>query len=292
MAKSFLHSSRLELWLGLGIVGFVILSGVLGPLLVTNGPLEIHGDAPLRAPGDGYLLGTDDLGRDLLSRVLSGLRVSLLVSAVSVSFAAVVGILIGVACGYYRGALDAVLMRVVDILFAFPVMLLALLMVAILGSSTWTVILAISLVYVPHFARIARASAMSQSEEPYVGMLRSTGARGSRIMVRHILPNIAAPLLVQLTFSFSWAILVEASLSFLGLGLQPPDPSLGSMISDGQSMLRQAPWVALIPAAALFITIGGLNVLGDGLRDALDPRKRSSKKKKTKKPTTTKEVSA
>jgi peptide/nickel transport system permease protein len=181
----------------------------------------------------------------------------------------VVGTSIGILCGYFLRWVDAVVMRFVDVLFAFPVMLLALLMIAIFGPTVPTVIAAIALVYIPHFARVSRAATMGQMQEPYVGMLRSIGARGGRIMFRHILPNITAPLLVQLTFCASWAILVEASLSFLGLGVQPPAPSLGSMIADGQTFLSQAPWVALVPAAALFVVIGGLNLLGDGLRDAL-----------------------
>jgi peptide/nickel transport system permease protein len=266
----------LQLVVGLVIVGVFVLAAIFGPMLVTHGPLEINQDDPFAPPGGAYLLGTDDLGRDQLSRILSGLRISLSVAAVSVLVSLIIGGIIGVLSGYYRGVVDGVLMRIVDVLFAFPVMLLALLMVAILGTSTWTVMLAVALVYIPYFARIARSSTLSAAQEPYIALVKATGASQARILFRHILPNIAAPLIVQTTFCLTWAILIEASLSFLGLGVQPPDPSIGSMISDGQNVMRQAPWIVLTPSAVLFALILALNLVGDSLRDIFDPRRKGS----------------
>lgn len=229
----------------------------------------------LQPPGGAHWFGTDELGRDVLSRVLVATQASMRVAVVSVTFAVVVGVTVGVLAGYRGGWLDTVFMRVVDVMFAFPVLLLALAVVAILGPGVTTTILAIGIVYTPIFARVARASTMSVRVEPFVSVSRSMGTGHLYILGRHILPNIAGPLVVQTSLSLAFAILSEAALSFLGLGIQPPQPSLGRMIFDSQGFVTMAWWMAVFPGAAIFITVLAFNLLGDGLRDVLDPRQRT-----------------
>ncbi|UUO03584.1 ABC transporter permease [Mycolicibacterium novocastrense] len=229
----------------------------------------------LQPPGGAHWFGTDELGRDVLSRVLVATQASMRVAVVSVTFAVVVGVTVGVLAGYRGGWLDTVFMRVVDVMFAFPVLLLALAVVAILGPGVTTTILAIGIVYTPIFARVARASTMSVRVEPFVSVSRSMGTGHLYILGRHILPNIAGPLVVQTSLSLAFAILSEAALSFLGLGIQPPQPSLGRMIFDSQGFVTMAWWMAVFPGAAIFVTVLAFNLLGDGLRDVLDPRQRT-----------------
>jgi peptide/nickel transport system permease protein len=197
------------------------------------------------------------------------------VAVVSVAFAAVVGVTLGVLAGYRGGWLDTVVMRIVDVMFAFPVLLLALAIVAVLGPGLTTTILAIGVVYVPIFARVARASTLSVRVEPYVAMSRTMGTGSGFILTRHILPNITGPLIVQTSLSLAFAILSEAALSFLGLGIQPPQPSLGRMIFDSQGFVTMAWWMAVFPGAAIFVTVLAFNLMGDGLRDVLDPKQRT-----------------
>lgn len=229
----------------------------------------------LQPPGGAHWFGTDELGRDVFSRVLVATQASMRVAVVSVAFAVVVGVTVGVVSGYRGGWLDTVFMRVVDVMFAFPVLLLALAVVAILGPGVTTTILAIGIVYTPIFARVARASTMSVRVEPFVSVSRSMGTGHLYILGRHILPNIAAPLVVQTSLSLAFAILSEAALSFLGLGIQPPQPSLGRMIFDSQGFVTMAWWMAVFPGAAIFVAVLAFNLLGDGLRDVLDPRQRT-----------------
>ncbi|WP_094288377.1 ABC transporter permease [Mycobacterium lehmannii] len=229
----------------------------------------------LQPPSGAHWFGTDELGRDVLSRVLVATQASMRVAVISVAFAAVVGVTIGVVSGYRGGWLDTVFMRVVDVMFAFPVLLLALAVVAILGPGVTTTILAIGIVYTPIFARVARASTMSVRVEPFVSVSRSMGTGHLYILGRHILPNIAGPLVVQASLSLAFAILSEAALSFLGLGIQPPQPSLGRMIFDSQGFVTMAWWMAVFPGAAIFVTVLAFNLFGDGLRDVLDPRQRT-----------------
>jgi peptide/nickel transport system permease protein len=229
----------------------------------------------LRAPSGAHWFGTDELGRDVLSRVLVAVQASMRVAVVSVAFAVVVGVTIGVVAGYRGGWLDTVFMRVVDVMFAFPVLLLALAIVAILGPGETTTMLAIGVVYTPIFARVARASALSIRVEPFVLVSRTMGTGHSYILVRHVLPNIAGPLIVQTSLSLAFAILSEAALSFLGLGIQPPEPSLGRMIFDSQGFVTLAWWMAVFPGAAIFVIALAFNLLGDGLRDVLDPKQRT-----------------
>jgi peptide/nickel transport system permease protein len=229
----------------------------------------------LRSPSGDHWFGTDELGRDVLSRVLVAVQASMRVAVVSVAFAVVVGVTIGVIAGYRGGWLDTVVMRVVDVMFAFPVLLLALAVVAILGPGVTTTILAIGIVYTPIFARVARASTLSVRVEPFVQVSRTMGTGDLYMLVRHILPNIAGPLIVQTSLSLAFAILSEAALSFLGLGIQPPQPSLGRMIFDSQGFVTLAWWMAVFPGAAIVVTVLAFNLLGDGLRDVLDPKQRT-----------------
>ena len=229
----------------------------------------------LQGPSGAHWFGTDELGRDVFSRVLVATQASLRVAVISVTFAVVVGVTIGVVSGYRGGWLDTIFMRVVDVMFAFPVLLLALAVVAILGPGVTTTILAIGIVYTPIFARVARASTLSVRVEPYVSVSRSIGTGHLYILGRHIVPNIAGPLVVQTSLSLAFAILSEAALSFLGLGIQPPQPSLGRMIFDSQGFVTMAWWMAVFPGAAIFVTVLAFNLLGDGLRDVLDPKQRT-----------------
>lgn len=260
---------------GLALVVLSLLAAVVGPSVAPYDPAEIHPGARLAAPGALYFLGTDELGRDLLTRTLYGTRVSLQVGLVAVTVASALGILIGLLSGYFRGSLDTVFMRAMDILFAFPTILLALFLVAVLGPDLQNLIAAITVVYVPAFARITRGSTLVIGAESYVEAARSIGATHARIMLQHILPNVTAPLVVQYTISLAYAILVEASLSFLGLGVQPPMASLGAMLSTGKPYVEISPWLSLVPGLAIMLTVLGFNLLGDGMRDALDPRLRS-----------------
>ncbi|SEA76411.1 MULTISPECIES: ABC transporter permease [unclassified Mycobacterium] len=229
----------------------------------------------LRPPSGAHWFGTDELGRDVLSRVLTGLQASMTVAVVSVVCAALVGTALGVLAGYRGGWLDTVVMRVVDVMFAFPVLLLAMAIVAVLGPGLGTTIAAIGIVYVPIFARVARASTLAVREEPYVAVSRTMGTGTAYILARHILPNITGPLIVQTSLSLAFAILSEAALSFLGLGIQPPQPSLGRMIFDSQGFVTLAWWMAVFPGAAIVVIVLACNLLGDGLRDVLDPKQRT-----------------
>jgi peptide/nickel transport system permease protein len=230
----------------------------------------------LRPPSGSHWFGTDELGRDVLSRILVATQASMRIAVVSVAFAVIVGVTVGVVAGYRGGWLDTALMRVVDVMFAFPVLLLALAVVAILGPGVTTTILAIGIVYTPIFARVARASTLGVRTEPYVSVSRAMGTGDLYILGRHILPNIAGPLIVQTSLSLAFAILSEAALSFLGLGIQPPQPSLGRMIFDSQGFVTMAWWMAVFPGAAIFVIVLAFNLFGDGLRDVLDPKQRTA----------------
>lgn len=255
----------------LGVVVIAIAAGWLTPYGVN----DVDVPNALRAPSGSHWFGTDELGRDVLSRVLVAVQASMQVAVVSVGFAAVVGITVGVVAGYRGGWLDTVVMRVVDVLFAFPVLLLALAIVAVLGPGVTTTMLAIGVVYTPIFARVARASTLSVRVEPYVAVSRTMGTGRAYVLARHVLPNITGPLIVQTSISLAFAILSEAALSFLGLGIQPPAPSLGRMIFDSQGFVTMAWWMAVFPGAAVFVIVLAFNLLGDGLRDVLDPKQRT-----------------
>ncbi|PPA60709.1 ABC transporter permease [Micromonospora chalcea] len=254
------------------VLVLLVVVGVAGPWLAPAGVNDVDVDQMLRPPSGAHPFGTDELGRDVLSRVLVAARVSLQVGAVSVGIALVAGVTLGLFAGYYRGWLDSILMRCMDVLFAFPVLLLAVAIVAVLGPGLLTAMVAIGVVYTPIFARITRAGVLSVREQVFVRAAVSIGASDLRIMRRHVLPNIAAPLIVQTSLSLAFAILSEAALSFLGLGIQPPAPAWGRMLFDGRGFVTDAWWLGVFPGAAIFLTVLAFNLVGDALRDVLDPR--------------------
>ncbi|OAN37699.1 ABC transporter permease [Mycolicibacterium iranicum] len=253
--------------------------------IVPYGINDVDVPNALQPPSGSHWFGTDELGRDVLSRVLVATQASMRIAVVSVAFAVVVGVTVGLIAGYRGGWLDTVLMRIVDVMFAFPVLLLALAVVAILGPGVTTTILAIGIVYTPIFARVARASTLGVRTEPYVSVSRAMGTGDLYILSRHILPNIAGPLIVQTSLSLAFAILSEAALSFLGLGIQPPQPSLGRMIFDSQGFVTMAWWMAVFPGAAIFVIVLAFNLFGDGLRDVLDPKQRTTIEARRREPT-------
>lgn len=253
----------------------VIVVAFIGPWIAPYGINKTNVANALQPPSGAHWFGTDDLGRDIFSRVLVATQVSLKVAVVSVAIALGAGLLIGVVAGYRGGWLDMVLMRVVDVMFAFPVLLLALAIVAILGPGLTTTMLAIGVVYTPIFARVARASTLSVAVEPFVQVSRTMGSGNGYILGRHILPNIAGTLIVQTSLSLAFALLAEAALSFLGLGVQPPQPSWGRMLFDAQGFLGQAWWMSVFPGAAICLTVLAFNLAGDGMRDVLDPKQRT-----------------
>jgi peptide/nickel transport system permease protein len=257
------------------VLAAVAVIAVAANWLVPYGINDVDVPIALQGPSGAHWFGTDELGRDVLSRVLVAVQASMEVAVVSVAFALVVGVTIGVIAGYRGGRVDTVFMRVVDVMFAFPVLLLALAIVAILGPGVTTTMLAIGVVYTPIFARVARASTLSVRVEPYVQVSRTMGTGHGYILARHVLPNIAGPLIVQTSLSLAFAILSEAALSFLGLGIQPPRPSLGRMIFDSQGFVTLAWWMAVFPGAAIFVIVLAFNLFGDGLRDVLDPKQRT-----------------
>ena len=252
------------------VLASIFFIAVFGQLITPQGPNEINVANMLQPPSPEHFFGTDELGRDVLSRTILSAQVSMQVSLISVSFALFFGTAAGVMAGYFGGWLDNLLMRIVDVLFAFPVLLLALAIVAILGPGIGTATFAIGVVYVPIFARVARSSAVSVVQEPYVKAAKTVGASPLRTITTHLLPNIAAPLIVQTSISLAFAILNEAALSFLGLGAQPPTPTWGRMLFDAKGFLDQAWWMAVFPGATVFLTVLAFNLLGDNLRDALD----------------------
>jgi len=257
--------------LGMFIVLVVIAVGVFAPHFAPYLPDEQLG-ARLDSPSPQFSLGTDEFGRDVLSRIICGARISLYVGVVSVSISLVFGGSLGMIAAFFGGRVDSAIMRCMDLLFSIPSLVLALVITGTLGPSLTNAMLAIGIVYTPRFARVARGPTLSIMQQPYVEAARSIGAGHLRIMLRHVLPNILASLIVQSTLAFSTAILTEASLSFLGLGTQPPDPSWGTMLGTGRKFMEFAPWVAVFPGLAIMIAVLGFNLLGDGLRDFFDPR--------------------
>ena len=265
---------------GLIVVAGFVLAAIFAPSLSPHDPVETALYDQLKPPAwkdggsDKNILGTDDLGRDIFSRIIYGARVSLIVAVVSVGLAFVLGTLLGSISGYYKGALDSVIMRIMDIILAFPYLLLAIVVVAFLGPSLQNAMIAIGITYVPRFARIVRGSVLEECEKDYVMAAKAVGARDWRIMFIAILPNCLGPLIVLTTLSFASAILDAAALSFLGLGAQPPTPEWGAMIASSRSLILRASWVMTFPGIAILLAVLGFNLLGDGLRDALDPRLR------------------
>lgn len=260
---------------GLTISLLVVLVAILAPLLAPYDPLQLNIVDRLKPPSSAHWFGTDHLGRDILSRSIFGARISLEVGVVAVALGTILGLIAGAIAGYVGGRTDTAIMSLMDAIYAFPAILLALVLVATLGASLVTVMTAIAVVRIPIFARTVRASVLAEREKEYIEAARCLGQRQFWIFVRHILPNILAPLIVVTTTYFATAIVVEASLSFLGLGVPPPAASWGVMLNDGRKYMEAYPHVVIFPGLAISLTVLGFNLLGDGVRDVLDPRLRN-----------------
>jgi len=257
---------------GLVLITLFALAALFAPLLAPADPLKQVLSTRLKPPTAAHWLGTDQLGRDVLSRMLFGARISLLVGVVVVGLAGSLGTFVGLVAGYTGGWLDEGLMRLTDVFFAFPALILAMAIAGALGPSLTNAIIAIAVVSWPVYARLVRAQVLTLREREYVEAARSLGASTPRIIWQHILPNTLAPLLVQASFDMGGAILAAAGLSFIGFGTQPPTPEWGVMISDGRSYISTQPWLSLFPGLAILFTVAAFNLIGDGLRDAFDPR--------------------
>jgi peptide/nickel transport system permease protein len=260
---------------GAAVMLLAVTVALLAPLVAPYHPLKQNLNHTLARPDRTHLLGTDNVGRDVLSRVIFGTRVSLAAGFGSVIIAVLAGGLLGLLAGYAGGRVDSLVMRMMDAVLSFPPLVLALALGAVLGAGLTGVVIALGVVYTPTFARLMRGQVLTITAREYVDAARALGAPGWRIAWTHVLPNATAPIVVQASLSVAFAILAEASLSFLGLGIQPPAASWGSMINAGRGYLQQAPWIVFGPGAALFITVVGLNFVGDAVRDALDPRLRA-----------------
>jgi ABC-type dipeptide/oligopeptide/nickel transport system permease subunit len=259
---------------GLAVLVVIVIMSVFAPLLAPYDPLAQGVGPALERPSLAHWAGTDSFGRDMLSRIIFGARIALVVGVVSVALAMLIGVTLGLAAGYYGGWLDIVVMRVMDGLFAFPIIILAIAMMAIMGFGVLNVIIAVAVGFIAPFARVTRADVLAVKEEPYIEAARLAGVSSPAVIFRHVLPNVMAPIIVQAALRVSGAIITEAGLSFLGLGPPPPNPVWGSMIAEGRNFIVMAPHVSTFPGIALMLAIVGLNLLGDGLRDTLDPRLR------------------
>ncbi|MEZ5878142.1 MAG: ABC transporter permease subunit [Tepidamorphaceae bacterium] len=268
--------------IGLFVFVALVVIAILAPIVAPHSPTQQYRDALLQPPvwADGgtatFLLGTDAVGRDILSRLIYGARFSLFIGVVVVTLSLTIGISLGLIAGYVGGWLDTLIMRVMDVILAFPSLLLALVLVAILGPGLMNAMIAIALILQPHFVRLTRAAVMSEKNRDYVTAARVAGAGPLRLMFKTILPNCMAPLIVQATLSFSNAILDAAALGFLGMGAQPPTPEWGTMLAESREFILRAPWVVTFPGLAILVTVLAINLMGDGLRDALDPKLKRS----------------
>ncbi|MGI8422960.1 MAG: ABC transporter permease [Chloroflexota bacterium] len=258
--------------MGAVVLVLLISAGAMAPLIAPYDPIETDTAASLKGPSGDHLLGADLLGRDTLSRLIFGARVSLQVGLITMGIASLIGIPLGLVSGYFGGWVDSICGRLIDAIMAFPGLVLALALVSALGSSTRNVMIAIGIVATPAFARLVRGQTLALRELEYVAAARCVGASHQRTIFRHILPNVMAPIIVQVSLGAAGAILAEAGLSFLGLGVQPPTPTWGSMLSIGFQYINLSNWLVFFPGMAIFITVLALNFVGDGLRDALDPR--------------------
>lgn len=256
----------------LPVVALVFLLAGLAPWIAPYDPYALDVMVMLEPPSIVHLMGTDELGRDIFSRVIYAARISIVVGLVAVAIGATGGILIGILAAYRGGAVDAVLMRFMDIVFCFPAILLAVILMASLGTSILNAMLAIGIIFIPGFARLTRAVAQTVQRQAFLEAAICLGIPSHRIILREILPNVIGPVVVEAAVAFSYAVLLESALSFLGLGAQPPEPSWGNMINTGRGFIEQAPWISLAPGLALFVTVFAFNLLGDGLRDVLDPK--------------------
>jgi peptide/nickel transport system permease protein len=260
---------------GMGLIALVLLVAIIGPAIAPYDPLKPVPLDRLKGPSAEHLFGTDSLGRDIFSRVIYGARISILIGLISVSISLLPGTLLGLLAGYFGGRVDSLIMRLMDMLLAFPAILLAIFITAILGPSLPNTMVAVGIVYIPHYARIVRASVLSLKEQLFVQAIAHLGGGHARILGRHILPNALPPIIVYATLGMGTAVLQAAALGFLGLGAQPPQPEWGAMLSEGRQYIQIAPHVAAFPGAAILVLVLGFNLFGDGLRDVLDPSLRS-----------------
>lgn len=260
--------------LGAAVIAIFVLAAILAPFIAPFDPTATSWTLIRKAPSAAHWMGTDENGRDVLSRVIYGARASLMAGVVSVLIAAGVGVPVGLAAGFLGGITDMVVGRLVDAMLACPFLILAIALAAFLGPDLTNAMIAIGITATPVFVRVARGATMDAATNDYVEAARALGNPAWRVMLRHVAPNIVPPVLVQATLAIATAIIAEASLSFLGLGQQPPAPSWGSMLNSAQRFLSQAPWLAIFPGAAIFLAVLAFNLVGDGLRDALDPRRR------------------
>lgn len=258
--------------IGLALVAGLIVMSLGAGLLAPYDPIKVDPAAALQRPSAAHVMGTDQYGRDILSRVLLGSRLTLMVGPAAVAISLFFGLLMGVIAGYFGGRVDTALMRLVDVMLAFPGVLLALAAIAVLGTGLMNVTIAIGIAYIPNFSRLVRAAVLSTKQNLYVEAALAMGAPATRVIARHILPNIMAPVLVLTSSAIAWAILTGAALNFLGLGTQPPTPEWGSDLSEGRSYLGSAWWMTTFPGMGIMLAVLGTNLLGDGLRDVLDPR--------------------
>ena len=259
-------------WVGLVLLAVILAAALAAPWIAPYDPIAQSILDRMKPPGGAFLLGTDVYGRDVLSRILHGGRISLLAGITAVAIGLVLGGALGLIAGYYGGRIDTVVMRAVDVLLSFPTLIMGLLVLAMLGPSLVNIIIAIAATLVPKFARIARAPTQAVKERPYIEACRALGYSDARIMLVHILPNILAELLVLASLWTANAIQIEAGFSFIGLGVRPPAPTWGGMIKEGFEHMFEAPWLSIFPGLAILLTVLALNLLGDGIRDAVDPR--------------------
>jgi peptide/nickel transport system permease protein len=256
------------------LVGLVLLSALFTDLVAPYSPYDLDVASMLQGPSALHWLGTDELGRDVLSRTLYAAQISVEVAVVAVGVGLGGGTVIGIVAAYFGGLLDMLLMRFMELLFSFPAILLAVVLMASLGTSILNAMVAIGIIFIPGFSRLARAATHGVLRQQYVDAARTIGMGDGRILVREILPNVAAPLLVEAAVAFAYAVLLESALSFLGLGAQPPEPSWGNMLNTGRGFMEQAPWLGIVPGMAMFLCVLGFNLVGDGLRDLFDPHLR------------------
>ena len=256
------------------LTAIVVFAALFADVVAPFSPYDLDVDTMLQAPSAAHWLGTDEVGRDVLSRAIFAARISIVVALVAVGVGLIGGTVIGIVAAYFGGWIDLALMRLMELLFSFPAILLAVILLASLGTNILNAMLAIGIIFIPGFSRLARAATNGVLRQQYIEAARAIGMSDARILLREILPNVMTPLLVEAAVAFAYAVLLESALSFLGLGAQPPEPSWGNMLNTGRGFMAQAPWLGIVPGMAMFLCVLGFNLVGDGLRDAFDPHMR------------------
>ena len=259
------------LLIGSFLVSCILIAAVFANWIAPHSPYELDVAVMLQGPSPAHWLGTDELGRDVFSRTIHAARISVEVALIAVGVGLLGGTVIGIVAAYFGGLIDMMLMRLMELLFSFPAILLAVVLMASLGTNILNAMIAIGIIFIPGFSRLARAATQSVLRQQYIEAARAIGMSDGRILVREILPNVVTPLLVEAAVAFAYAVLLESALSFLGLGAQPPEPSWGNMLNTGRGFMAQAPWLGIVPGIAMFLCVLGFNLLGDGLRDFFDP---------------------